>query len=71
MSRWQENKKKFSKRGNDIWISTPNIYKVTTNQGDFEYRTYNNLDFKKTIENFKKAGYTNINICFIGRDVTI
>lgn len=70
MSRWTENKRYFSKHGNDIWITTPNIYRVTTDQGVFDYRTYNKLDYKTTLNNFKKAGYTNINICFIGRDVT-
>ena len=70
MSRWTEDKKRFSKHGLDRWIAIPNIYRVTTDQGVFEYRTVNRLDYKVTVQNFRKAGYTNINICYIGRDVT-
>lgn len=69
MSRWTENKRFYSKHGNDIWITTPNIYIVTTDQCTFKVERYK-LDYKQTIINLKKAGYTNINICCIGRNVT-
>ena len=70
MSRWTDNKKRFSRNGCNIWVTTPNIYKVTTDQGDFSYTTSGKLDYRKTLENFKKAGYTNVSIAFLGRDVT-
>ena len=70
MSRWTDNKKYYSKHGNDIWITTPKIYKVTTDQRDFTYRTYGKLDYKQTVKNFYKAGFTNVVITYLGRDVT-
>ena len=69
MSRWTENKRKFSKNGGDIWIGPPRLYQVTTDQKNFLVRR-NKLDYKQTIINLKNAGYTNINITCLGRDVT-
>ena len=71
MSRWTENKKKYSNHGCDVWIATPKLYKVTADGEIFYHRTQGNLDYKKTVINFKKAGYTDINILYMGRDVSI
>ena len=66
MSRWIKHKT----YNHDIWINKPKRhYIITTKQGTFEIdRDF--LDYKKTIENMKKAGYTNINISFVGYNVT-
>ena len=70
MSRWTENKRYFSKHGNDIWITPQrNIYHVTTDQKDFEYKTSGRLDYKETLKRFYKAGYTNVNISYVGREI--
>lgn len=71
MSRWTNNKKYYSSNGNNIWISTPNVYKVITDQGEIIHRMYGKLDYKQTVKNFYKAGYTNVSIVYLGRDVSI
>ena len=58
------------KDNNTIWINKPKKhYIITTDQKTF-YVDRRNLDYKKTIENMKRAGYTNINISFVGYNVT-
>lgn len=49
------------------WVNTPpRHYIITTDQGRFEVdREY--LNYKATIAALKAKGYTNINICCIGR----
>ena len=57
---------KWYKRQN-IWDGVYlNHYVVTTDQGTFE-RDCKWLDYKKTKKNFEEAGYTNVNICHIGK----
>ena len=69
MSRWTENKFNYKKHY-DVWIDSHiNLYRVTTDQGTIDYKTRGRLDYKKTVKNFLAAGYTNINICYIGRQV--
>jgi hypothetical protein len=70
MSRWTQNKGYYSKHGRDIWITTPNIYKITTAQKDFYVRSYRQIDYKTTLRELYKQGYTNIVITYLGRDVT-
>lgn len=49
-----------------IWINKPKrLYIVSTDQGTFKV-SRERLDYKQTIINMKKAGYTNINISYIG-----
>ena len=69
MSRWYHTDKMRFKKHYDIWDSPEKLYKVTTDQKEFLVHA-KNLDYKKTIENMKRAGYTNINIFCMGRDVT-
>ena len=69
MSRWTQNKFKY-KKNYDVWIGADYfIYDITTDQKNFRVWRHN-LDYKATRENLKKAGYTNINIVCLGRDVT-
>lgn len=69
MTNW-DNLKKFKKYNYDIWVNTPkNHYIITTDQQIFYVDRYN-LDYKKTVANLKKAGYTNINIAHIGKNTT-
>lgn len=70
MSRWTDNKRYYSKHGNDIWIDSHyNIYKITTDQKIFDYRTRGRLNYKETLKNFYKEGYTNVNIVYLGREI--
>ena len=69
MSRWTDDKKRFSKHGHDIWVGCQKHYIVTTDQATFYVDRYN-LDYKKTIQNLKNAGYTNINITCLGFNTT-
>ena len=69
MSIWTDNKYKYKKQYT-VWTGQKNLYKVTTAQKDFLVHAIR-LDYKKTKENLKKAGYTDINIIFLGRDVSI
>ena len=70
MSRWTENKRYYSKHGNDIWTTpTRNVYRITTKQKDFEIKLKGKLDYKETLKRMYKAGYTEINICYIGREI--
>jgi len=49
-----------------IWINKPKRrYIVTTAQRQFVVDRFR-LDYKQTIVNLKKAGYTNINISCVG-----
>ena len=70
MSRWTQNKGYYSKNGCNIWVTTPNVYKVTTAQKDFLIRSYSRIDYKATLRELYKQGYTNIVITYLGRDVT-
>lgn len=45
-----------------------NHYIITTDQGTFE-RDCRRLDFRKTKENYENAGYTNVNVCLLGKKV--
>ena len=71
MSRWgPKTNAKYKKYNHDIWINKPKKhYIVTTDQGTFEHDA-DYLDYKKTIANFKAAGYTNINITCVGYNVS-
>ena len=55
---------------NVTWSGPDNVYIVTTDQATFQVIRHR-LDYKKTIANLKAAGYTNINICYVGKNVTI
>ena len=49
-----------------IWINKPKrLYVVTTDQATFEVKR-DRLDYKKTIQAMRAAGYSNINISYIG-----
>jgi hypothetical protein len=52
------------------WTGPKNMYLVTTDQGVFRHSAYH-LDYRETVKNFIKAGYTNVSICCVGKDVTI
>lgn len=70
MSRWTENKYKYRKNY-DVWIDgSYHIYKVYTSQGVFTVRRHR-LDYKQTLKNLAAAGYSNISIVDLGREVTI
>lgn len=69
MSRWTENKYKF-RNNSDTWIAANyHLYRVETAQAVFTVRR-RRLDYKQTIINLKNAGYTDICIVDMGRDVT-
>ena len=68
MSRWAPKRKSF--KDPIIWVNKPKrLYSITTAQGSF-YIKSDYLDYKKTVADLKRKGYTNINIAFIGYDVT-
>ena len=70
MSRWTENKFKY-KTNSDYWTAANYfVYEITTDQEIFRVWR-RKLDYKKTIQNLKDAGYTNITIVCLGRDVSI
>lgn len=53
-----------------VWINKPKrVYKITTDQGQKTVET-DFLNYSKTIQAMRRAGYTNINITFIGYNVT-
>ena len=68
MSRWTNTNKnayKFNK-----YISPKNLlFQVCTDQGTFTFSSPYRIDYKKTRENLIKKGYTNIDICYIGRTI--
>lgn len=54
-----------------IWIEKPKrVYIVKTDQAVFKVKR-SRLDYSQTVATLKAKGYTNINISFIGYDVTI
>ena len=59
----------FKTNSGDFWTAPQNIYKITTAQKTFTVSRYR-LDYKKTIANLKAAGYTDINITYLGKNVT-
>ena len=67
MSRYAPKSIYCRKNGNyTIWVGRPKRhYIVTTDQGTLEHDAIY-LDYKGTIANLKKAGYTNINISCVG-----
>lgn len=70
VSRYTPNKKNPFKNNFTSWIAGGYVYKVTTDQGEIIHRCQNKLDYKETLRRFYKAGYTNVNITLLGRDVT-
>lgn len=55
---------------NVIWVNKPKRhYIITTDQATFTV-DLDRLDYRKTIANMRKAGYTNINIACVGYNVT-
>ena len=69
MSRWTNTSAQAFKKHYTIYPAPPNYYRITTDQGTFDV-TRRYLNYKETIANMKKAGYTNINICCLGKNVT-
>lgn len=69
MSRWTSNKFKY-KKNYDVWTAANYyVYRIETAQAVFTVSRHR-LDYKQTIINLKNAGYTDINIVNLGRDVT-
>ena len=68
MSRWAPRQKTTGNK--TLWINKPKrIYKISTDQGQKTVET-DFLNYSKTIQAMKQAGYTNINITYIGYNVT-
>ena len=49
------------------WIQK-NVYIVSTDQGNFTI-TADRIDYRQTIREYYKKGYTNVSIAYIGRQV--
>ena len=71
MSRYSPFKKSQFQKHNDIWTGCKYIYLIQTAQKDFYIATHNRIDYKKTARLYYQKGFTDVNITFIGRDVTI
>lgn len=50
-----------------VWIQEK-VYIVSTDQGSFTVKAQN-LDYKETVKEYYKHGYTNVHIAYIGRSV--
>lgn len=53
-----------------MWVRPDNLYIVSTDQGKFKIRAQR-LDYKQTISQYRKEGYTNVRITCLGYDVTM
>ena len=66
MSRWtktRENAYKYS-----TYISPKLLlFQVSTAQGTFTFESAGKIDYRKTREKLEKKGFTDVNICYIGR----
>lgn len=70
MSRWSNRSiRDFNTNNGDFWTGPRNHYIITTDQTTFHVDRIR-LDYKKTIENLTRAGYTNISIVHAGKNVT-
>jgi len=60
----------FKRDNSTIWHTLPNVYKITCDQGEFFVSEYR-LNYKETIADLKKAGYTHVYITCLGRNVSM
>lgn len=44
------------------------IFHVNTDQGPLVIKSHTRINYKETARNLYKKGYTNVQICFIGRE---